>query len=260
MSNRSATMDQRVPVERPKHSLVYRIGKQLRHRISAVVARSSLVGNQPVLDPALFPWIASLEARLPEIQRELLAVLRELPDVPALASISPDHRRIAPPGKWKSFFLYGYGYRADENCRRCPLTAGLVEQIPGLNSAFFSILTPGAHIRRHRGVTKAILTAHLPLKVPTDAAACRMKLDEQLVVWTEGRTLVFDDTFRHEVWNEAPEERIVLLIQFRRPTRWLGRLVGGLFLFAVRHSSFVRDARRKLGEWEKAMNALDDPA
>lgn len=241
----------------PQLPFLFRLGKRLRHRVSAVIARSSRVGDGPLYAPALFPWIETLEARCDEIRAELAAVLAKEAAIPPLASISPDHRRIAPPGKWKSFFLHGYGYRVEGNCRRCPVTAALVADVPGLNSAFFSILAPGTHIPRHRGVTKAIMTAHLGLMVPPGQGACRMQLDDHVVDWQEGRTLVFDDTYHHEVWNDSDRPRAVLLIQFRRPVGLVGRVVGGLFLAAIRHSRFVQDGRARLGDWEAAMQQLE---
>lgn len=250
--------DQPAPSVRPALSdRLFRIGKRLRHRVSAVVAESSKVGDAPLYDPAIFPWIATLEGQWPAIRAELQAVLAHEAAIPPLADISPDHRRIAPPGKWKSFFLHGYGYRLEENLRRCPATAAAVAAVPGLNSAFFSILAPGAHIPRHRGVTKAILTAHLGLVVPRAAQRCRMQVADQIVHWQEGETLVFDDTFHHEVWNETREWRAVLLIQFRRPVGLLGKIAGGLFLFGVKRSRFVQDARAELGRWEGAMRRLE---
>lgn len=239
---------------------IYKLGKKLRHRVSAVVARSSLVGDRPVFDPGQFEWIAELERHAADIRRELLAVLEHREAIPPLASISPDHRKIAPPGKWKSFFLHGYGYKVEQNIARCPVTAASVERIPGLNSAFFSILEPGAHIPRHRGVTKAILTAHLGLIVPRRREACRMEVVDQNLLWEEGRTLVFDDTFEHEVWNATDELRAVLLIQFRRPVGLIGKLAGEAFLFGVRHSHFVQDARAEMGHWETAMQEFERAA
>jgi beta-hydroxylase len=236
---------------------LFRIGKRLRHRISAWIARSSRVGDRPVFDPATFPWTVALQAHWPAIRAELEALLTRQDAIPPLADISPDHRRIAPPDQWKSFFLHGYGYRIEDNIRRCPATEAALAAVPGLNSAFFSILAAGAHIPRHRGVTKALLTAHLAILVPARRTACRMRVDEQVLLWEEGRFLVFDDTFPHEVWNDSGESRAVLLIQFRRPTGPVGRLVGSLFLAAVRHSRFVQDARSSLGDWEKAMRRLE---
>src|SRR4051812_20960738 len=78
-----------------------RLGKKLRHRISALIARSSLVGDAPVLQAEQFPWTAELERHWPDIRAELDALLARQDGIPPLAEISPDHRRIAPPGKWK---------------------------------------------------------------------------------------------------------------------------------------------------------------
>jgi beta-hydroxylase len=236
---------------------LFRVGKRLRHRIGAIIARSSRVGNDPVLDPTFFPWIPELESRWPAIREEVDRLLARQEGIPPLADISPDHRRIASPDQWKSFFLYGYGYSLEENIRRCPKTAEAVAKIPGLNSAFFSILTPGAHIPRHRGVTKAILTAHLGLVVPKRREACRMQVADEMLAWEEGHIFVFDDTYHHEVWNDTEESRVILLIQFRRPTGRVGRLIGNLFLGAVRRSRFVQDARSSLGDWEKTMQRLE---
>jgi beta-hydroxylase len=246
--------------EVPPASLIFRYGKKFRHRISGIVARSSRVGNPAVFDPALFDWIGKLEESWPAIREELRALLALRDGIPPVADISPDHRRIAPPGKWRSFFLYGYGLKVEDNCRRCPLTARAVEAVPGLNSAFFSILEPGAHIPRHKGVTKAIITAHLGLIVPKQRASCRMQVGDEVVEWTQGRTLVFDDTYPHEVWNESEESRAILLIQFRRPVGLLGRIVGGLFLAGVRRSRFIQDGKTNLAEWELIMKKVEAEA
>ena len=151
----------------------------------------------------------------------------------------------------------GYGHRIAENCARAPITAAAVERLPGLNSAFFSILEPGAHIPRHRGVTKSIFTTHLGLIVPRAAQACRMQVGPELVHWREGQCLVFDDTYPHEVWNDTDETRVVLLIQLRRPVRFPGSVIANLFMRGLSGSAFVRDATADLGDWEAAYRRLE---
>ena len=47
----------------PRLPFVYRAGKKLRHRVSAMVARSSRVGDQSVYDPAPFPRMAASSGR-----------------------------------------------------------------------------------------------------------------------------------------------------------------------------------------------------
>ncbi|WP_349570593.1 aspartyl/asparaginyl beta-hydroxylase domain-containing protein [Azotobacter salinestris] len=241
-----------------KRSALYRAGKKLRPLLNRYLARNSLVGNPPVFDKRLFPWTAELEAAWPIVRAELDRLLEQRTPIPALRDISPDHRRIAAGNAWQSFFLWGYGYRIDNGCRQCPETARLLSVVPGLNSAFFSILAPGAHIPRHTGVTKRIMTCHLGVMTPTPAERCRIQVGDETACWGDGQCLVFDDTYPHEVWNDTEQTRVVLLIQFKRPLRLPGRLLGDLFLGAVRHSPFVQEARRNLAAWDEAHKLLDD--
>lgn len=241
---------------KPKRSVLYRTGKRLRPWFDDVLARSSLVGNPPVFDPAAFPWTAELERNWEAVRAEALKVL-DSEEIPILPDISPDHGRLGADRKWRSFFLYGYGYRVEANCGKCPVTAELASRVPGLNSAFFSILAPGARIPRHRGVTKGLVTCHLGIVVPKDWRSVRMSVDGEMVNWREGRTLVFDDTYAHEVWNETDEVRVVLLVQFERPMRQPGKALGRLFMGAVRRSPFVQDARKNFLAWQGAQNRID---
>ncbi len=243
----------------PKRPWPYRTVKKMRSDIDRLIARSSLIPDDPILDPALFEWTALLRANWRVIRAEAEALLPRMEQVPPLRSVSPDHKRIARSDLWKSFFLYGYGYRMEANIERCPLTAALVEQIPGLNSAFFSILLPGMHIRSHRGPTKGLVTCHLGLMVP-DNDSCRMQVHDRIVGWREGEWLLFDDTRRHEVWHEGDSPRIILLVQVRRPLRAPGRQIADLFLAGMRRSPFVQEGRRNMAAWEQAMKAADREA
>ncbi|HYD23443.1 MAG TPA: aspartyl/asparaginyl beta-hydroxylase domain-containing protein [Croceibacterium sp.] len=240
----------------PHRAWYYRLGKKARRTIDRLIARSSLIDTGPLL--AEFPWMGELSRRWRAIAAEARALLPTVDEIPPLRLVSPDHGRISPDDQWRSFFLYGYGYKVEANCARCPETTRLVETIPDLNSAFFSILLPGTHIVPHRGPTKGLVTGHLGLKVP-QSGRCLMRLDGRDVTWREGEWLVFDDTYRHEVWNDADEPRIVLLVQVRRPLRGLGKVAAQLFLSGIRRSPFVQEGRTNLAGWEKALRAGDTP-
>lgn len=240
----------------PDRPLIIRWGKHFRGLFDWMMKSSSLISNDAVLDVRDFAWTALLRENWQAIRDEAIAVALQPHAAPSLADVSPDHRAIAPVNMWRSFFLWGYGYPADDNIARCPQTAALVAQIPGLNSAFFSILAPGTHIPAHRGVTKALITCHLGLIVPTDGDV-RMRVGDRVVRWAEGETLVFDDTYDHEVWNDTDHTRVVLLIQFRRPLRSPGRWIADTFLHVVRKSAFVQEARDNVLSWNAAIKQLD---
>ncbi|MBW4331277.1 aspartyl/asparaginyl beta-hydroxylase domain-containing protein [Stakelama sp. CBK3Z-3] len=254
----AAAVERAVPALRPEKGrpLIIRAGKHLRGVFDRLIAASSLVSNKPVLDVRDFAWSEALRANWRTIREEAEQVALAGQASPSLATISPDHRAIAAVDMWRSFFLWGYGFRIEDNIDRCPETAKLVARIPKLNSAFFSILAPGTHIPAHRGVTKGLITCHLGLIVPRDGDV-RMRIGDRVLRWAEGETLIFDDTYDHEVWNDTSGTRVVLLIQFERPLRQPGRWIADTFLKIVRSSAFVQEARANIRDWNAALKQLD---
>lgn len=241
-----------VNIERGQSTFIRWI-KRRRHGFNKFLSRYSLVGNTPTYNTDFFPWLKPILSQVPAITQEAEVILQHTAAIPPFRDFAPGHERIAPSANdWRSFFFYGYGYPVQENLDRCPVVAELLKDVPGLVSAIYSVVGPGAHIRRHRGVSKAVMTAHIGLIVPKQAQACRMDVDGNTVVWQVGEATVFDDTYPHEVWNETDEVRVLLLIQFRRPMRQPGRLVADTLVGFVRHSSFVQRARRNLKHWEEA--------
>lgn len=227
-----------------------RVGKRLRKRLNRVLARQSLVPNDRVMGISAFPWLKRLEDGAPAIRAELAVLMKHLAAIPPIDKMSPDHRRIAGDGGWRSFFLIGYGIPLDHNIVRMPETMRTLEAVPRLVTAMISIMEPGMHIARHRGVTKAILTAHLGLEVPKRRESCWMDVGGEKVVWEEGRAFVFDDTYKHEVWNNTDENRAILLVQFERPMKRLGRGVARTLYAIVRRTRYIQEAKRNVGYWE----------
>lgn len=213
-----------------------RYDRHLRGIFDRLIASGSLVSNDPVLDLRDFAWTAALRANWQAIRDEAIAVALRGKAAPRFGTISAHHRAVAEVDKCNSVFLWRYGHAIEENIARCPRTAAVVRGIPGLNSAFFSILAPGTHIPAHRGVTKGLITCHLGLIVPADGDV-RMRVGDRVVRWAEGETLVFDDTYDHEVWNDTAGTRVVLLIQFERPLRQPGKWFADLFMRFVRRSA-----------------------
>lgn len=219
--------------------------------LERLIGRLSLVGNPAVFPAGAFPWTRRLEDNWELIRTELDAILAHEAALPALQDIQQEQQYITRDQKWKTFFLIGYGRWAELNCAKCPQTAALLRQIPGLLTAFFSILGPRKHIPRHRGVYKGMIRSHLGLIVPGERCACRMQVGPELVCWEPGKMVVFDNTYEHEVWNDTDERRVVLLIDIVRPfprsVQWLNRTLIRL----IGWSSYVREAAAKHASWEK---------
>ena len=226
-------------------------GKAATARLETWMGRGSLVGDTPIIDGHNFPWVAELEANWATIRRELQAVLPATAELPTMQYISKTQRKIIKNDGWKTYFFHAYGERAEENCRRCPETARCLDAIPDLEVAFFSILAPGSHIAAHRGVYKGLLRAHLGLVVPEPSAGVRMAVGDRMVHWREGECVVFDDTYRHEVWNETDGVRVVLLIDVHRPLPPGLRRLNRAILRAARHMPFVTEPVKQHRAWEK---------
>jgi beta-hydroxylase len=219
----------------------------LRRPLNRVIARNSLIPTGRFIDPRDVPGLEILRQNWEVIRDEALAVMAGNVEIPPLGRISPDHRRIAPDQAWKSFFFYAYGYTSLENRSRCPRTAAVIDKVPDVVVAFYSIFDTQTRIPPHHGVTKAMLNVHLGLSVPLDKDACAIRVEGSVRHWEEGELLVFDETNRHEAWNEAIQPRIVLFLQVMRPMNWLGRLLSKAFLAAVKRTTYVQDVRKALG-------------
>lgn len=239
--------------QKKRHRPSVKIGLWLIKRIERVLVRYSRVPDQPVLANQDFPWVQELEANWKTIRRELQGVLQDPERIPSFQEISRDQLNLTQDDRWKTFFLYGYGYRTPANCDRCPETTRLVESIPGMMTAFFSILAPGKHIPPHRGPYKGLVRCHLALVVPEPREQCRIRIGDVDTCWQEGRCLLFDDTYRHSVRNDTDGTRVVLFLDVRRPLRPPGSLLNALVLTLIRWSPFIRDARRNQIAWERRL-------
>ena len=82
-----------------------------------------------------------------------------------------------------------------------------------------------------------------------------MEVDKTRVAWEEGKCLVFDDFYEHEVWNNTEEERAILLFDFVRPMTLPGRLLNRFLLWGVKQSAYFKDARRNMDNWDQRFEA-----
>lgn len=217
------------------------------------MTQQSLLADRPVHDPKDFPFVAEIEADWQRVRAELDDLLKHRARLPSFHEISPDQQYISRGDKWKVFILYGFGVPSQRNCARCPETARLLRRVPKLQSAWFSILAPRYHIPEHRGVTKSLLRVHLGLLIPDQRDKCVMRVADRLVQWEPGKCLVFDDFYHHEVWNDTDQERVVLIFDFERPMRWLGRMTNAVLMWGIKRSAYFKDAQRNLKSWDERL-------
>jgi ornithine lipid ester-linked acyl 2-hydroxylase len=226
-------------------------GERVLAPIERWIGRRSLVGDATFFPLERFPWVRQVEDNWMIIREELERVLEDHEALPNFQDISKDQIEITDDDRWKTFFLYGFGFKAKLGLEMCPQTAALMEQIPGMKTAMFSILSPRKHILDHRGPYKGVLRYHLGLIVPREREACRIRVGEDVRHWEEGKSMIFDDTFNHEVWNDTDETRVVLFVDVLRPLPSPESAVNRLIVKVIGYSPFVLDAKRNQEAWER---------
>lgn len=221
-------------------------------RMEARNKKAPILGDHEFFDPDDFPWMRSVIADAPRIREELRAVLAQRNRLPSLQDISPEQAALTTDAGWKTYFLYMAGKRLDKNCAACPATEQALLRIPGMQSAFYSILAPGKKLPPHRGPYNGILRFHLGLKIPASDETCAIRVGSQTRSWTELEPMVFDDTYEHEAWNLTPEWRAVLFVDFKRPLRFPQAELNYMMLQLIFRTSFVSVAAKNHTKWEKA--------
>jgi len=212
--------------------------------------RYSVHGNCAFFQPDDFPWVRQVVARTAEIQSELDALLLELDKLPNFQDILPGQTPLTTDSRWKSFFFSAYGADFTKNRLRCPRTAQALNLIPGMTTAFFSILAPGKVLPSHRGPYNGVLRFHLGLRIPTIDQSCAIRVDGITKQWAEGDALIFDDSYEHDAWNLTQHWRIVLFVDFLRPLPLLVHLLNKAMVAFIRRTAFIQFAVKNHSRWE----------
>jgi len=198
-------------------------------------------GHKTFFEPADYPWAAKVEAEAPFIRKELDVLLRRRDEIPNFQDLSEKQKPLTEGTQWKTFFLYGYGEEAEENCKQCPETVRILKYIPNMKTAMFSILAPGKHIPPHRGMYKGMLRYHLGLVIPGAPGACRIRVGNETRAWAEGQSLIFDDSHEHEAWNDSDGYRVVLFVDLLRPVFFPFSAVNRAVVWAISKTGRIQE-------------------
>ena len=235
----------------PPKTLAGRVGLKLEDALESFIARVSVNGDPAIYDMKIFPWAAAGETDWRKVRAELDQVMHYRDQMPSFQDILKEVSTIQTDNDWKTFFLAGIGMDCSENAKRCPETMRLLGKIPGMKTAFFSILSPHKHIPAHRGAYNGVLRLHLALLVPEPREKVRIRIGNEFRHWTEGKALIFDDTFNHEVWNDTDGYRVVLFVDFARPLGQPWHWLNERFLSIGAFAPFLREAGKKQTAWQK---------
>ncbi|MBG1271894.1 aspartyl/asparaginyl beta-hydroxylase domain-containing protein [Nostoc sp. WHI] len=225
-------------------------------KLESLVPKYSLVGDSIFFSTDQFPWAKELELNWQVIRQELDSVLQYTNELPNFQDIMPRQQNITQDDGWKTYYFYAFGFKAEKSCQRCPETWKLLKEIPGLKVAFFSVLSPRKHIPEHRGKHKGLIRYHLGLIVPEPKSACRIRICDEIAYWQEGKSLIFDDTFAHEVWNDTDGYRVVLFLDIARPFRFPFSVINWLVCQILTLSPLVQEAKSNYKSWESEFEKI----
>lgn len=173
----------------------------------------SEIGASPILKPSV-----SLFKHVNEL-RSAFSVIKEEAEVAFLKSkpIKNDQffQGISDDG-WKRFYLKWYGPPDPYALQVCPQTCALLETMPEVHLAMFSILMPKSKIKLHNGPARMCLRYHMGIITPNNDE-CNIKIGQDKYSWRDGEDVMFDDTHFHEVTNNTNSVRIILFLDIERP-------------------------------------------
>lgn len=128
----------------------------------------------------------------------------------------------------------------DQRLRSLELCQGVKQVVAGTwfaGASMFSVLREKNFVGPHSDFINYIITLQLGIRTPEGAG---IRVGGEASWWTKGECIAFDASFVHEVWNDGPGERTVLIVDAWHPE-----------LTAIEVAS-LKIIRPRIREWEKA--------
>ena len=181
-----------------------------------------------------FPEFRVLEENWEVIKEEIEGVVNSGKKLPKFHELDDGQEHISDNDglSWSLLNLLLYGMWHKKNSTLCPKTTSLLKKMKGVTSAYFSVLSPGKHIPPHKGPYKGIIRYQLAISVPKKGV-CKIIVDDKDFFWVEGKSVLFDDTYTHEVINNTKEHRIALLLDIKRRVPGFGMRQYDKFVFLL---------------------------
>jgi beta-hydroxylase len=198
---------------------------------NALIELASGQTTRPLLDVADFPQLAPLREHWTTLRDEA----RRLYEAGHLRA-SERHEDLGFESffrrGWKRFYLKWYGRPLPSARELCPKTVELVEAIPSLHGALFTLIEPHRRVSAHRDPFAGSVRYHLGLITPNHEDCC-IFVDGERHVWRDGEELLFDETYVHRFQNLTDQPRIIFFADVERPIR--NPVVRALNRFVIRH-------------------------
>ena len=203
------------------------------------------------IDPAQYKNLHLIQQNYPVILAEAIALFENKAFCQTNEPGSPGYydvgfRTFFKYG-WSKFYLCWYGYQHESAKKSCPQTLAILQQVPEIKGAMFSILPPNSQLTIHSDPLACSLRYHFGLMVP-NSPDCFINVDGKAAHWRDGEAFIFDETFPHFVRNDTDQYRLILMCDIERPMYWPGRLFNFFYGFLVRTTVVPNTAEDKVGK------------
>ncbi|PKM09670.1 MAG: lipid A hydroxylase LpxO [Gammaproteobacteria bacterium HGW-Gammaproteobacteria-5] len=208
-----------------------RLGRQLADHssvlapLNVLLCAASPLPITPFLPRDQFPALDALRDNWETIRDEALA-LADNGDIRAATGYNDVGFNSFFRWGWKRFYLKWYDDAPHPSAMQtCPKTLALLQAIPSVKAAMFTLLPPGSQLRPHRDPYAGSVRYHLGLITPNDPH-CFIEVDGEPYAWHDGEDVMFDETFVHRAFNHTDKTRIILFCDVERPMRfaWMATL------------------------------------
>lgn len=227
--------------------------------------------RQPVVGAEYLEGISALRQHWSAIREEALALYRSgelaATALPASAGYHDIGFRTFYKRGWRKFYLKWYGKPHHSAQLLCPETVRILEGVPGIRAAMFSLLPAGAELTLHSDPIACSLRYHLGLYTP-NADNCFICVDGIKLSWRDGEDFVFDETYPHYARNDTESARLILMCDVERPMNPVGRVINRAYMSIPRAMTVpnTREDRRgwltaafsKVGPWRNSANSLKE--
>jgi ornithine lipid ester-linked acyl 2-hydroxylase len=224
-----------------------------------IFRRYCRVGDCKIFDGQKFSEKKILELYYPEIREELDKIMPRSSDFAPFQDISPDQIYISNDDKWKMYFLKAGNIRFERNCEEFPRLMGVLDKMPNIVSAYFSVLGPQKMLMPHEGPWCGVLRMHLGMIIPKPKETCALVVDGEKYHWEEGEVVVFDDTYNHFALNYSDEDRVILFLDVLRPLPWPLHQINKAIIWMARLLPYFKEPIKRHKKWEESFyGAVDE--
>ena len=157
-----------------------------------------------------FLFVKKLEFGAKQIRNELFYNLEKYAQLFML-----DYENVPLYGDWKAIKLISNDGQRTEYADYFPKTMEIIDSSEQeFITIKFSAIQPGSHIAAHTGPSNDRLRVHLPL-VHTGGA--RIRVGTEWKSWEEGKVIILDSSWEHEVIHSGNDTRIILILDIWHP-------------------------------------------